>query len=595
MSIQTLVSQEAPSPKGATSALLHYSNFKDLPAYTSLLTHGLSAAITLAENKQRHLAALGKNGGFILLSTPEERLSVTWYHVVTTLKAKGYKFKGQATVTPEIINLLLYDQDNQDSEASKQTDQDAQVVQNILADSVPIEWFKNTLHACMQLNASDLHFELRGSTAKLRVRLDGIMRVMTAVPLRIALDGISACYNLVAQEGSRSEVAFNIGVAQVAMIPLLIHGEQITLRFQSHPAVDGLDVILRILRGTRADQAELLKLERLGYTDSQTKLLMEAVGTAWGGIFVAGVTGSGKTTTLNTLLTQLARPGNRKIISIEDPVEYQVEGVSHLSVQRQGTDDRSNPFLVAMMAFLRMDPDVGMFGEIRDAVSAEMAMAAIQTGHKILTTVHATSAVGVIGRLTSKALGLNRESICNPEFLSALVYQVLTPLNCPHCKVPAASVMTPASLQTYQDIFALDTRQFFCASDKGCSHCRKPGIDYKNSERVGVRGVKVHAEVLVPDLELLLLLSQGKDIEARRVWRNRRNTAFDNPEMHGKEAWGHALYDMSQGLVDPYYFELNFGSPNVFTTMTASSSMPALPQPAGLVTPSGPATVLALP
>ena len=595
MSMQTLVSQEAPSPKGATSALLHYSNFKDLPAYTSLLTHGLGAAITLAENKKRHLAALGKNGGFILLSTPEERLSVTWYHVVTTLKAKGYKFKGQATVTPEIINLLLYDQDNQDSETAKQTDQDAQVVQNILADSVPIEWFKNTLHACMQLNASDLHFELRGSTAKLRVRLDGIMRVMTAVPLRIALDGIAACYNLVAQEGSRSEVAFNIGVAQVAMIPLLIHGEQITLRFQSHPAVDGLDVILRILRGSRADQAELLKLERLGYTDSQTKLLMEAVGTAWGGIFVAGVTGSGKTTTLNTLLTQLARPGNRKIISIEDPVEYQVEGVSHLSVQRQGTDDRSNPFLVAMMAFLRMDPDVGMFGEIRDAVSAEMAMAAIQTGHKILTTVHATSAVGVIGRLTSKALGLNRESICNPEFLSALVYQVLTPLNCPHCKVPAASVMTPASLQTYQDIFALDTRQFFCASDKGCSHCRKPGIDYRNSERIGVRGVKVHAEVLVPDLELLLLLSQGKDIEARRVWRNRRNTAFDNPEMHGKEAWGHALYDMSQGLVDPYYFELNFGSPNVFTTMTASSSLPALPQPAALVTPSGPATVLALP
>jgi type II secretory ATPase GspE/PulE/Tfp pilus assembly ATPase PilB-like protein len=519
---------------------------------------------------------------------------VTWYHVVTTLKAKGYKFKGQATVTPEIINLLLYDQDNQDSETAKQTDQDAQVVQNILADSVPIEWFKNTLHACMQLNASDLHFELRGSTAKLRVRLDGIMRVMTAVPLRIALDGISACYNLVAQEGSRSEVAFNIGVAQVAMIPLLIHGEQITLRFQSHPAVDGLDVILRILRGARADQAELLKLERLGYTDSQTKLLMEAVGTAWGGIFVAGVTGSGKTTTLNTLLTQLARPGNRKIISIEDPVEYQVEGVSHLSVQRQGTDDRSNPFLVSMMAFLRMDPDVGMFGEIRDAVSAEMAMAAIQTGHKILTTVHATSAVGVIGRLTSKALGLNRESICNPEFLSALVYQVLTPLNCPQCKVPAASVMTPASLQTYQDVFALDTSQFFCASDKGCSHCRKPGIDYKNSERIGVRGVKVHAEVLVPDLELLLLLGQGKDIEARRVWRNRRDTAFDNPEMHGKEAWGHALYDMSRGLVDPYYFEMNFGSPNVFTAMTASSSMPDLPQPAALVMPSGPATDLAL-
>jgi type II secretory ATPase GspE/PulE/Tfp pilus assembly ATPase PilB-like protein len=590
MSTPNLAPKASPSPKEATALLPHYSNFKDLPSYSALFTHGVGAASPLAEYKQRRLVALGHNSDFYMLSIPEERHSVTWYHVITTLKTKGFKFKGQATVTPEIIDLLLYDQDNQVSETAKQSKQDATVVQSILADSGPIEWFKNTLHACMQLNASDLHFELRGTTAKLRVRLDGIMRVMTAVPLRIALDGISSCYNLVAQEGTRSEVAFNIGVAQVAMIPLLIRGEKITLRFQSHPAVDGLDVILRILRGSRADQGELLKLERLGYTDSQTKLLMEAVGTAWGGIFVAGVTGSGKTTTLNTLLTQLARPGNRKIISIEDPVEYQVEGVSHLSVQRQGTDERSNPFLVAMMAFLRMDPDVGMFGEIRDAVSAEMAMAAIQTGHKILTTVHATSAVGVIGRLTSKALGLNRESICNPEFLSALVYQVLTPLNCPQCKVPAASVMTPQSLQTYRDIFELDTSRFFCASDEGCAHCRKPGIDYSTSERLGVKGVKVHAEVMVPDLEILLLLSQGKDIEARSVWRNRRNTPFDNPEMHGKEAWGHALYDVSRGLVDPYYFEMNFGAPNVFTAMTASSSLPALAPSAEFEAPTPPSS-----
>ena len=95
----------------------------------------------------------------------------------------------------------------------------------------------------------------------------------------------------------------------------------------------------------------------------------------------------------------------------------------------------------------------------------------------------------------------------------------------------------------------------------------------------------MHAEVLVPDLELLLLLSQGKDIEARRVWRNRRNTPFNHPEMHGKEAWGHALYDVSRGLVDPYYFELNFGAPNVFATMTASSSLPDASKPVGLAPP----------
>jgi type II secretory ATPase GspE/PulE/Tfp pilus assembly ATPase PilB-like protein len=325
---------------------------------------------------------------------------------------------------------------------------------------------------------------------------------------------------------------------------------------------------MRILRSARADQSHLLDLVRLGYTPSQMVLLNGAVGTSWGGIFVAGVTGSGKTTTLNTLVTQLAREGNRKIISIEDPVEYQVDGVSHLSVQRLGASDRdSNPFHDAMMAFLRMDPDVGMFGEIRDAISAEMALAAIQTGHKILTTVHATSAIGVIGRLTSKVIGLNRESVCNPEFISALVYQVLTPLNCPHCKLPAASVMTPQALAEYGEVFGLNTLSFYCASDEGCVHCRKPGIEYKNSRRLGVRGVKVHAEVLVPDQDLLLLLSQGKDIEARRVWRARRTAVFSDADMDGKEAWGHALYDMSQGLIDPYYFEINFGAPHAFRDM----------------------------
>ena len=545
----------------------HYSSYKDLPPYVTLLSHGSSALVSFTESKKRALAALGnKDGGFFLVSIPEERNSLTWYHVVNTLKAKGHKFRGFATVSTDIIDLLLYEQDSMGDGVVDQIQRDVAVVQEILAVSVPIEWFKNTMNACINLGASDVHFELRGATAKLRVRLDGIMRVLTAVPVRIAMDGISACYNLIAQEGSRSEVAFNARVAQVAMIPLNIRGEMVTLRFQSHPAVDGLDVTMRILRSARSDQAHLLDLVRLGYTSSQMVLLNEAVGTAWGGIFVAGATGSGKTTTLNTLVTQLARDGNRKIISIEDPVEYQVEGVSHLSVQRLGAADRDqNPFHDAMMAFLRMDPDVGMFGEIRDSISAEMALAAIQTGHKILTTVHATSAIGVISRLTSKIIGLSRESVCNPEFISALVYQVLTPLNCPHCKQPAARVMPPEALAGYRDVFGLDTASFYCASDEGCTHCRKAGIDYSHSRRLGVRGVKVHAEVLVPDLDLLLLLSQGKDIEARRVWRARRKTAFSDPNMDGKEAWGHALYDMCQGVIDPYYFEVNFGAPTAFS------------------------------
>jgi general secretion pathway protein E len=554
-------------------------NFKDLPAYAGLLSHGNAAEIKLPDDKRREIVALSdKEGGFFLLATEHERNSITWYDVVNTLKQKGRKLRGQATVTPEIIDLVLYEEDHLGVEAAEHMQQDAAVMKSILAESAPIDWFKSTLAACMKLGASDVHFEVREQTVLIRLRLDGIMRVMTSAPARVAIDGISACYNLMAQEGSRSEVAFNPAVAQVAMIPMSIAGQIITLRFQSHPEVEGFDVILRILRTSRPTSGSNLSLDKLGYTPSQVKLLNAAVGTAWGGIFVAGVTGSGKTTTLNTMLTQLARAGNRKIISIEDPVEYQVNGVSHLSVQRQSSNASANPFQGAMMAFLRMDPDIGMFGEIRDALSAEMAMAAIQTGHKILTTVHATSAIGVVGRLTSKIVGLPRESVCNPEFISALVYQVLTPLNCPHCKVPAAEMMAPEDLQPYTEVFGLDTSGFFCASNEGCPHCRKVGIDYTDTVRLGIKGVKVHAEVLVPDEDMLLLLIQGKDIEARRAWRARRKTPYHDPDMDGKEAWGHALYDMSQGSVDPYYFELGFGSPKAFTgqvgAVTAQADVP---------------------
>lgn len=125
-------------------------------------------------------------------------------------------------------------------------------------------------------------------------------------------------------------------------------------------------------------------------------------------------------------------------------------------------------------------------------------------------------------------------------------------------------VMSPAALIPYQTIFGLDVRDIYCASDHGCDECLKPNIDYSNSKHAGVKGVKVSAEVILPDEDMFLLLKAGKDIEARKAWRAKRIAKFDEPDMTGKEAWGHALYDMSRGLIDPYYFEMNFGLPKLF-------------------------------
>jgi hypothetical protein len=94
--------------------------------------------------------------------------------------------------------------------------------------------------------------------------------------------------------------------------------------------------------------------------------------------------------------------------------------------------------------------------------------------------------------------------------------------------------------------------------------CRVKGLDYNGSLRAGVKGVKVGAEVIIPDESLLQLLSAGKDIEARNHWRSQRTARFDEADTLGKEAWGHVLYDMSRGLIDPFYFEKIFGRPHLF-------------------------------
>jgi type II secretory ATPase GspE/PulE/Tfp pilus assembly ATPase PilB-like protein len=208
-----------------------------------------------------------------------------------------------------------------------------------------------------------------------------------------------------------------------------------------------------------------------------------------------------------------------------------------------------------------MDPDVGMFGEIRDALSAQIAYTAIQTGHKLLTTVHATSALGIISRLTSPQIGLVRSDICRPEFISALVYQSLIPKNCAHCKIPAETTMKASELLVYESVFFLDTSKLFVASDDGCPACKPANLATIRGGHAGVKGVTVAAEILQPDLQLLEFLSKGEDLKAFDYWRNLQTSAFNHPDMLGKPSWGHALYEMSLGHIDPYHFEKVFGSP----------------------------------
>lgn len=559
----------ALAPKASLRNSGHIDDYMHLPVFAKVLSHGESPALELMPSKQKSMVALATpDSRFIVLSVQGENGSTAWFHLIEQGRRLGMGFAGAYTCNFEILQTLLqehvYEKDA--IKVSKQKDDERQVLLNMVADSTPLEWLNTTVARCVQLQATDIHFEVQNEYARLRVRRDGIMRKVTHFPSRVVNNGLSAGYTILAEEGSRSDVAFNALSAQSAMIPLEVNGQKIQLRYQSHPTVGGYDAIMRVLRVGDAEKARLPQLEKLGYTNWQLDRIREATSSAWGGVFVAGITGSGKTTTLSALLSGLASDGQRKIISIEDPVEYQVPGVNHFSIRRKSHGSNTNPFEEAMLAFLRMDPDVGMFGEIRDQISGHMAHAAIQTGHKLLTTVHATSALGIIARLTSQHIGLLREDVCTPDFLSILIYQTLVPKNCLHCSVPAVSVLSAQSLMAYEKYFKLDVSKFRSASDAGCPQCQIAGLETSGNVHSGVSGVKVCAEVIPVTTELMHLMRKHEDIQARESWLAMRQAAFDHEDMLGKEAWGHALYEVSRGVLDPYHFERTFGSPGILAT-----------------------------
>ena len=540
----------------------HVGACTELPPFQSVLSHGARPKLVLAPEKRHSLAVLAQEGGhFLVLGTPAEQGTPAWFSLIEQGKRAGLKFTGFYTCEPSVLQQLTKElQDGAQSKARTKRMEDNAVIQTIVSESEQIDWFRNLVLQCVELGATDMHLEISGDYATLRIRRDGLMRTLGAHPAHLVTHALSACYTLLAEDRSRSEVAFNLHAIQSAMIPLQIRGRSYTLRYQSHPTVGGVDAVLRILKNDT--QTQTPTLEKLGYADFQVERLLEALGTSSGGLFIAGITGSGKTTTLSAMLAKLAGDGQRKIISIEDPVEYQVPGVSHLSVQRSSyAASDTNPFAPSMLAFLRMDPDIGMFGEIRDQISGQMAYTAIQTGHKLLTTVHATSALGIVSRLCSPQIGMLRSDICNVEFLSALVYQALIPLNCPHCKIPATQALPIKQLLAYETLFQLDVSAIFSASVQGCPHCCPSGLKLNEKGHNGISGMKVSAEVIEPDIPLLDLLRTGEDLKARAYWRGLQTSRFDEPDMRGKPAWAHTLHDMSQGLIDPYYFEHVFGPP----------------------------------
>src|SRR3989344_2148422 len=233
------------------------------------------------------------------------------------------------------------------------------------------------------LEASDIHLEPQKDQIRLRIRIDGVLQDVTLFEQDIY-------HHLLSRLKLLSKIKLNVtSTPQDGRFTIAMEDELIEIRTSSLPAEYGESIVMRIL-----DPKNLIGLEALGLRQDLYEIFQEEIQKPNGMILVTGPTGSGKTTTLYAFLMKIQNP-EIKIITIEDPIEYHLTGVS----QTQVAPEQGYSFSKGLMSIVRQDPDVILVGEIRDSETAKIALQASLTGHLVLTTLHTNGAVGAIPRL----------------------------------------------------------------------------------------------------------------------------------------------------------------------------------------------------
>jgi type IV pilus assembly protein PilB len=323
-----------------------------------------------------------------------------------------------------------------------------------VADSNPVKRLVNmVLLEAIRNRASDIHFEPFENEYFMRYRIDGMLYEMLPPPKSIAM-----------AIASRIKVMSNLDIAerrlpQDGRIELIVGGRPVDMRVSVLPTMFGESVVMRVLdRGNVS-----LDLERIGFREDDLQLCRQLIKRPNGIVIVTGPTGSGKTTTLYSALNDLNTP-DTKILTSEDPVEYDIDGL----IQCQINDDIGLTFDRCLRSFLRQDPDIVLVGEVRDLETAEIAVQAALTGHLVFTTLHTNDAPSVIARL----LDLGLEPFLITATVEGVVAQRLVRCICSRCKetyVPDESMLLELSLKP-EDVAG---RTF--SRGVGCDYCRGTG------------------------------------------------------------------------------------------------------------------------
>jgi len=373
-----------------------------------------------------------------------------------------------------------------------------------------------------QRGASDIHFLLGHEITKIRFREHGQMTNYSEIPTSIGLELCSALYNSmcdVSEEHYQPETKQDARVSRRYVDQLGLFGARVATR----PKADGPMMVLRLLYDDQTKRTE----EDLGFLPEQVTLLRRIRTLPYGINLFTGPTGSGKSKSIQVMINLLADEcqETKHILTVEDPPEYPIKA----NQTPLGTDET---WADAISNSVRLDPDVLMYGEMRDLESAKAAYRGAMTGHLVLSTLHTNNAIASLQRLID--LGVDESLATDPALTTGIVNQSLVPVLCPHCRIPLSSPASRGRIDSalFERLASLISLKDVCLLGDGCDHCRGLGIVTRT----------VVAEILLPTHRFMQVFREEGASDARNYWVK---------ELGGITKLRHTLMKIAKGLVDP--------------------------------------------
>ncbi|BFI61031.1 pilus biosynthesis protein [Yersinia pseudotuberculosis] len=398
-----------------------------------------------------------------------------------------------------------------------------------------------------ELRASDIHLIIDSQLARVEMRLHGDLEEVDSLPRG---EGMALASTIILSMCDVAETQFYPGREQGGRVKsdfarkVGVFGA----RYEHRPTADGLYVVMRIIDD---DGDAVPTLNTLGFMPEQRTLVEKILRIPEGMVILSGPTGAGKSTTLRSFSRMYldSTGGRRRLLTIEDPPEGRIKGAIQTPIiaDKSRTDVVQKAWNSANASALRLDPDAILNGEMRDLISIVAAVYAAQTGHLLLTTLHANSAVGILKRMV--VLGVSEALIADAQLIVGLISQRLVQTLCTYCRIPwkaKAPRLTPEIRMRLERYCCVEgvcrPEQLWFRSEEGCVHCQQR---LSISDRIvsrGVTGRSVVAEVIRPDARFMLLYLTYGPAVARQYWVK---------SLRGITRVTHLLHQLAAGLVDP--------------------------------------------